>query len=60
MISPHAGLEQAATPTRDRLLPGQGLLPERSPGDTDAAWGDDQEPAEDRLRRDRPPHWDDF
>lgn len=60
MISPHAGPEQAATPIRDRLLPEQSLLPEQGPGDTDAAWGDYPAPAEDRLRRDRPPHWADF
>jgi hypothetical protein len=36
------------------------LLPERSAGDTDAAWGDRPEQSDDRLYRDRPPHWDDF
>jgi hypothetical protein len=29
--------------------------------DTDAAWGDRPGPGDaERLRRDRPPHWDDF
>lgn len=36
------------------------LLPERSGEDTDAAWGDYPESADDRLHRDRPPHWDNF
>jgi hypothetical protein len=38
------------------------LLPEQSPEDTDAAWGDyrERERDDDRLYRDRPPHWDDF
>jgi len=35
-------------------------LPERSREDTDAAWGDYPERDDDRLNRDRPPHWDDF
>jgi hypothetical protein len=33
--------------------------PEQSREDTDAAWGEYPEP-DDRLRRERPPHWDDF
>jgi len=36
------------------------LLPEQSREDTDAAWGEYPEPADDRLYRDRPPHWDDY
>jgi hypothetical protein len=36
------------------------LLPEQSPEDTDAAWGEYPESASDQLYRDRPPHWDDF
>ena len=36
------------------------LLPEQSREDTDAAWGEYTERADDRLYRDRPPHWDDF
>ena len=39
---------------------GEPLLPERSGEDTDAAWGDAPERDDDRLYRDRPPHWDDF
>jgi len=36
------------------------LLPERSSEDTDAAWGDYPESSDDRLYRDRPPHWADY
>jgi hypothetical protein len=36
------------------------LLPEQSREDTDAAWGEYPERADDRLNRDRPPHWADF
>jgi len=35
-------------------------LPEQSREDTDAAWGDYPEPSDDRLYRDRPPHWADY
>ena len=41
-------------------VPGGELLPERSLEDTDAAWGDLPERDDDRLYRDRPPHWDDY
>ena len=35
------------------------VLPARSPEDTDAGWGELPEPDDDdRLYRDRPPHWD--
>ncbi len=36
------------------------VLPEQSREDTDAGWGEYPERADDRLYRDRPPHWDDF
>lgn len=37
------------------------VLPEQSREDTDAGWGEYTEPDDDqRLRRDRPPHWDDY
>jgi hypothetical protein len=35
-------------------------LPDQASEDTDAAWGDYPERDDDRLYRDRPPHWDDF
>jgi hypothetical protein len=37
------------------------VLPEQSREDTDADWGEYTDPDDDRrLRRDRPPHWDDY
>ena len=37
------------------------VLPEQSREDTDADWGEYTGPDDDqRLRRDRPPHWDDY
>ena len=36
------------------------LLPDQSREDTDSAWGEYPERADDRLYRDRPPHWADF
>jgi hypothetical protein len=39
---------------------GEPALPAQSREDTDAAWGDYPERDDDRLYRDRPPHWDDF
>jgi hypothetical protein len=39
--------------------PGHQALPVQSREDTDVAWGERPEPDEnDRLYRDRPPHWD--
>jgi hypothetical protein len=39
---------------------GKPVLPEQSTEDTDAAWGEYPPRDDDRLYRDRPPHWDDF
>lgn len=37
------------------------VLPERGGDETDLGWGDRTEPDdEDRLNRDRPPHWDNY
>jgi hypothetical protein len=37
----------------------QPVLPEQSREDTDVGWGERPEPDDDeRLSRDRPPHWD--
>ena len=41
-------------------LPPEPVLPEQSVEDTDAGWGEYPEADDDRLFRDRPPHWDDF
>jgi hypothetical protein len=43
-------------PDRDDESP---VLPERSSDECDLGWGERPEPDDDeRLRRDRPPHWD--
>jgi hypothetical protein len=39
---------------------GEPVLPEQSREDTDAGWGEYPRDEDDRLARDRPPHWDDF
>lgn len=48
------------TPDADRPPAGPPVLPEQAHEDSDAAWGDYPQVDDDRLRRDRPPHWDDF
>jgi hypothetical protein len=68
MTSPNAGPEPAAVPGADAQVPpsaggaaaAEPVLPEQSREDTDAAWGEYRERDDDRLYRDRPPHWDDF
>ena len=57
---PAAVSEAPAAPVVPAAPVGGPLLPERSSGDTDAAWGDYAEPSDDRLYRDRPPHWADY
>jgi hypothetical protein len=75
MTSPDAAPEPAATPpgapAPDAPAPDapaaeapgssarEPVLPEQSPEDTDAAWGEYPRD-DDRLYRDRPPHWDDI
>jgi hypothetical protein len=75
MTSPSAGPQPAAAPAADASVPAGGesaaggagdaaatepVPPEQSREDTDAAWGEYRERDDDRLYRDRPPHWDDF
>ena len=56
-----------ASPAADSSLPADSvpvadrepILPEQSREDTDAAWGEYPDSADDRLYRDRPPHWAD-
>lgn len=62
MTSPDAEPEPTPEPGApvDQTVPGGRLLPDQSLEDTDAAWGDYRERDDDRLYRDRPPHWDDF
>jgi hypothetical protein len=69
--APEAAVPVAPTPGREPVRPEQShepvlpepapepALPEQSREDTDAGWGEYPEPADDRLYRDRPPHWDD-
>jgi hypothetical protein len=57
--------EPSAPPPAAPVAPAPGApaggsaLPEQSREDTDAAWGEYPERDQDRLYRDRPPHWDD-
>ena len=68
MTSPNADAQPAAVPGADAQVPpspggaaaAEPVLPEQSREDTDAAWGEYRERDDDRLYRDRPPHWDDF
>jgi hypothetical protein len=60
MTSDHApsgetGSKKPGSPARDDSP----ALPLRSADETDTGWGDPPEPDdEERLRADRPPHWD--
>jgi hypothetical protein len=61
--APDAAAAQGPAPAApgSQAAPAAGnLLPEQSREDTDAAWGDYRERDDDRLYRDRPPHWDNF
>lgn len=61
MTSPDAAPEPAAAvAAAPAAAAREPLLPEQSAEDTDAAWGEYPERSDDRLYRDRPPHWDDF
>jgi hypothetical protein len=65
MTSPDAAEEPAAASGTDpapaaRVAVGEPVEPEQSPEDTDAAWGEYRERDDDRLYRDRPPHWADY
>jgi hypothetical protein len=54
--APGPGPKGAKTPPDHDETP---VLPVRSQDDTDAGWGERPEPDDDeRLYRDRPPHWD--
>jgi hypothetical protein len=59
MTSPAPELGQHAA--SERVRASEPVLPAQSREDTDAAWGEFPAADEDeRLYRDRPPHWDDF
>jgi hypothetical protein len=51
--------DPSAAPARAASA-GEPVLSEQSPEDTDAGWGEYAARDDDRLYRDRPPHWDDF
>ena len=53
------GPAEPSTAGSGRLV-SEPVPPEQSHEDTDVAWGDVPESDDDRLYRDRPPHWDDF
>jgi hypothetical protein len=54
--------ERALVTTSSGLFPDdeKPVVPDRAPEDTDAAWGDRDEgdSNDDRLERERPPHWE--
>jgi hypothetical protein len=58
-VAPAADAPVAPAPARGESA-GEPVLLEQSPEDTDAAWGEYSPRDDDRLYRDRPPHWDDF
>jgi len=47
-------------PVPSEPVPSESLLAEQSSEDTDAGWGEYAQTSDDRLYRDRPPHWDHF
>ena len=57
---PGTAVTAAPAPARAQVPAPEQALPEQSREDTDAGWGEYHEQADDRLYRDRPPHWDDF
>ena len=59
-LVPDVKVPAAPAASARRALAGQPLLAEQGSEDTDAAWGEYPGSADDRLTRDRPPHWDDF
>ena len=58
--APEAAVDVSPAPAGERAPVYEQVLPEQSREDTDAGWGEYREQADDRLYRDRPPHWDDF
>lgn len=54
-----AAAGEAGTGGRSRAGGTSDVLPNRASEDSDSAWGEDgPDSNEDRLRRDRPPHWE--
>ena len=58
--SPAVPSPAAALPAAGGASAREPVLPQQSPEDTDAAWGEYPSRDDDRLYRDRPPHWDDI
>jgi len=56
VVAPAATAGQAASQSSG----GNRVLPEQSREDTDAGWGEYPVTDDERLYRDRPPHWDDI
>ena len=53
--------ERGAEPALPEPVRSESVRSEQSREDTDADWGEYPDPdGDDRLRADRPPHWDDF
>jgi hypothetical protein len=57
--APEPAAPVAPAPGAPAAPAGDPAPPEQSREDTDAAWGEYPERDDDRLYRDRPPHWDD-
>lgn len=51
-------LDPPAAPSPARASSGGAVLPDRAAEDTGAAWGEREDGNDDRLHRDRPPHWE--
>ena len=58
--APADAAPEPGAPAARGALAAAPVVPEQSPEDTDAAWGEYRQQDDDRLYRDRPPHWDDF
>jgi hypothetical protein len=57
-VGPGAADQSRAEPAEPIGAPAVRMLPAQSREDTDAGWGDYRDPDDDdRLLRDRPPHW---
>lgn len=55
-VADHEGRdEEREVEAGDDELP---VLPDQTSGDTDAGWGERRDSNDDRLRHERPPHWD--
>jgi hypothetical protein len=60
-LSDTAAPDPAVPPDKPAEKQERPVLPDRSTDETDVGWGDRPEPDDqDRLRQDRPPHWDDY